>query len=82
MSEPVGLPVGGSVTFEARCAVGGAASGSIANTATVAAGSGVSETNAGNNQATDTDPIGAAPLFADGFETGTTGRWSPARPAV
>jgi uncharacterized repeat protein (TIGR01451 family) len=72
----VSLPAGGRVTFTAVCGVAASATGSIANTATVATGAGVAETNNGNNQATDTDAVSAPPIFADGFETGATNRWT------
>ncbi len=55
----VNLPVGGSVTYTASCAISASATGSVSNTATVAAPAGVTDTNPGNNSATDTDTLGA-----------------------
>lgn len=51
------LPAGGSVTFLATCAIDPAATGSLINTATVAAGPGVDDLTAGNNSQTDTDTL-------------------------
>lgn len=76
IGSSVNLPAGGSVTYTAICTIDPAASGSLVNTAGVATGAGVTETSVGNNQATDTDTITTPPVFADGFESGTTGRWS------
>lgn len=57
INQTVNLPAGGSTTFTATCSVSGAASGTLANTATVAAPAGVTDTNPGNNSATDTDNV-------------------------
>lgn len=76
IGSSVNLPAGGSVTYTAICTIDPAASGSLVNTAGVATGAGVTETSVGNNQATDADTITTPPVFADGFESGTTGRWS------
>ena len=51
------LPAGGSVTYTAVCAISGSATGSLVNTATVAAPGGVTDTNPANNSATDTNTI-------------------------
>jgi len=56
ISDSVNLPAGGSVTYTASCNISAAATGSLSNTATVSGG-GVSDTNAGNNSATDTDTL-------------------------
>src|SRR5439155_78953 len=50
------LPAGGSVTFTLVATVT-AASGTVANTVTVAPPAGVSDPSNGNNQATDTDAV-------------------------
>ena len=50
------LPSGGSVTFTVTALVT-AATGSVANTATVAPPAGLTDPNPANNTATDTDPI-------------------------
>jgi len=60
INDSVGLPTGGSVTYTASCAISAAASGTLANTATISAGAGVTDTNVGNNSATDTDTLSAA----------------------
>jgi uncharacterized repeat protein (TIGR01451 family) len=66
ISDATNLPSGGSVTYTATCAISGAASGSLANTATVTTAGGVVEINPANNTATDTDTIVAnlPPVFA------------------
>ncbi len=57
INDSANLPAGGSVTYTASCTVSGAASGSIANTATVTAPAGVTDPVPGNNSATDTDMV-------------------------
>jgi len=61
IGDTVNLPSGGSVTYTASCTVSAAATGTLANTATVAAPAGVTDPTPGNNSATDTDTISAAP---------------------
>jgi uncharacterized repeat protein (TIGR01451 family) len=56
----VNLPSGGSVTYTASCAVSAAATGTLANTATVTAPAGVTDPTPGNNSATDTDTLGGS----------------------
>ena len=51
------LPAGGSVTFTVTATVAGAATGSITNTASIAAPSGVTDPNLSNNSASDTDTV-------------------------
>jgi uncharacterized repeat protein (TIGR01451 family) len=68
ISDTVNLPAGGSVTHTASCAVSGGASGTIVNTATVAAGAGVTDPNPANNSATDTDTV-ASPADVTGTKT-------------
>jgi uncharacterized repeat protein (TIGR01451 family) len=60
LNETLSLPVGGSVTYTSTCTISGSASGSLSNTATVAAGAGVTDPNPANNSATDVDAIGAS----------------------
>ncbi len=60
INDTVNLPVGGSVTYTAICAISGSASGSLVNTATVAAPAGATDPTPGNNSATDTDALGAS----------------------
>ncbi len=52
------LPTGSSVTYTATCNIDAAATGSLANTATVS--SGVADPTPGNNSATDTDTLTVA----------------------
>jgi uncharacterized repeat protein (TIGR01451 family) len=56
INDSVNLPAGGSVTYTASCTISAAATGSLANTATISGG-GVSDTVPGNNSATDTDTL-------------------------
>ncbi len=73
----VNLPSGGNVTYTASCTISAAASGVLANTATVTAPAGVTDPNPGNNSATDTDTLGASADLAitktDGVTTATPG---------
>jgi uncharacterized repeat protein (TIGR01451 family) len=64
------LPAGGSVAFTVSATVAAGATGSIANTATIAAPAGVTDPNSGNNSETDTDTVG---LGADLSITKTDG---------
>ena len=65
INDTVNLPSGGSVTYTASCAISGAASGSLVNTATVTGIGAVLEVNGANNTATDTDTVNtnAPPVF-------------------
>jgi uncharacterized repeat protein (TIGR01451 family) len=60
INDTVNLPSGGSVTFTASCAISAAATGTLSNTATVTA-TGVTDPNPGNDAATDSDTLMAAP---------------------
>ena len=64
------LPSSGSVTFTVNATIAGGATGSIANTAHIAAPGGVSDPTPGNNSATDTDTVN---LVADLSITKTDG---------
>ena len=55
ISASVDLPVGGSVTFTVTANIAAGATGSLVNTASVAAPIGVNDPFLGNNSATDTD---------------------------
>lgn len=55
ISQAVNLPVGGSVTFTAICAIAASATGPLNNTASISPG--VSDPNSGNNSATDSDTL-------------------------
>ncbi|GMV31247.1 MAG: hypothetical protein AMXMBFR59_33720 [Rhodanobacteraceae bacterium] len=59
IADTVNLPSGGNVTYTAICAISASASGTLANTATVAAPAGTTDPVAGNNSATDIDALGA-----------------------
>ena len=64
ISDSVGLPASGSVTYTASCQVSGAASGTLTNTATIT--SPVSDPVLGNNNGSDVDDvIGACTLPDD-----------------
>ncbi|MEO8503891.1 MAG: hypothetical protein ABI609_08355 [Acidobacteriota bacterium] len=77
INDSANLPSGGSVTYTASCTISGAATGSLVNTATVAAPAGVTDPTPGNNSATDTDALGASADLAitktDGVTTATPG---------
>ena len=60
INDTVNLPVGGSVTYTANCAIAVSATGRLINTATVAAPVTVTDPNSANNSATDTDTLAAA----------------------
>jgi uncharacterized repeat protein (TIGR01451 family) len=55
INQTVNLPVGGSVTFSLAGTINLFATGSLSNTATVAAPAGFGDPNLANNSATDTD---------------------------
>ncbi|WP_440223631.1 beta strand repeat-containing protein [Dokdonella sp. MW10] len=57
IADTVNLPSGGSVTYTATCNVSPSATGTLSNTATVAAPAGVTDPANGNNAQTDTTTI-------------------------
>jgi len=57
INSTVTLPGGASATFTATCNLPVSATGSLSNTASIAAPAGVNDTNPGNNQAIDTDTL-------------------------
>ena len=57
ISNTVNMPVGSSITYTVTGTVSAAATGSIANTATVTPPAGVTDSNNVNNSATDTDTL-------------------------
>ncbi|MFY9821833.1 MAG: DUF11 domain-containing protein [Thermoanaerobaculia bacterium] len=61
INDSANLPSGGSVTYTASCTISAAATGTLSNTATVTAPAGVTDPTPGNNSATDSDTITAAP---------------------
>jgi trimeric autotransporter adhesin len=60
ISDSANLPSGGSASYTAICAISGAATGTLDNTATVAAAAGVTDPTPGNNSATDSDTLVAS----------------------
>ncbi|ULR91371.1 DUF11 domain-containing protein [Comamonas sp. B21-038] len=70
INDTVNLPAGGSVTYTASAVLSAAATGTLSNTATVAAPAGVTDPNPGNNSATDTDSISALPRSVGGNVSG------------
>src|SRR4029079_11261467 len=75
VSDTVNLPVGGSVTYTASCAVNASATGTLSNTATVS--SGITDPSPANNSATDTDTLtpqaNLGIIKTDGVTTATAG---------
>jgi len=57
INDTVNLPVGGTATYSATCAIAATATGMLVNTATVAAPVGVTGLIPGNDSATDTDTL-------------------------
>jgi uncharacterized repeat protein (TIGR01451 family) len=57
INDSVNLPAGSNIIYKAKGKLSSAATGSVANTATVAVPAGVSDPNSGNNSATDADMI-------------------------
>ena len=62
LNELVNLPVGAAVTFTITGTLSASATGTLSNTATITAPGGVTDPNAANNTATDTDTISAVPV--------------------
>jgi uncharacterized repeat protein (TIGR01451 family) len=75
LNDSVNLPVGGSVTYTATCAISAAATGTLSNTATVS--SAIADPVPGNNSATDVDMLTPQADLAitktDGVTTATPG---------
>jgi len=59
INASVNLPTGGTATFTVTGTVDPAATGTLANTAAIAAPVGITDPNTGNNNATDTDTLSA-----------------------
>ncbi|MDX1998485.1 MAG: GEVED domain-containing protein, partial [Thermoanaerobaculia bacterium] len=57
LNATVNLPMGGTATFSVTCNIASSATGSLANTVTIGAGAGVTDPNAANNSASDTDTL-------------------------
>jgi len=77
IADPVGLPIGASVTYTATCAIAAGATGSLVNTATVSPPAGANDPNPANNSATDTDTLQATADLSitktDGVASATPG---------
>ncbi len=63
INDAVTLLVGGNVTYTVTAVVDPAATGSLANTATIAVPAGGTDPVPVNNSATDTDPLSPRPIF-------------------
>lgn len=61
LNDTANLPAGGSVTYTLKATVSPAATGTLSNTATVTAASGITDPTPGNNSATDTNTVVAVP---------------------
>src|SRR5438874_319941 len=57
IQDNVAMPAGSKITYHATGTISASATGSIADTASVSAPSGVTDTNLANNSATDTDTL-------------------------
>jgi uncharacterized repeat protein (TIGR01451 family) len=75
INDTVGLPSGGSVTYTVTGTISGAFLGTLSNTATVAAGPGITDPNAANNSATDDTTVASA-ASVSGTKT-VSGNFSP-----
>jgi uncharacterized repeat protein (TIGR01451 family) len=73
IADTVTLPPNSTLTYTVNGSVSGSASGTLVNTSTVAAPAGFTDTNPGNNSATDTDTIVVNPPVADLSITKTDG---------
>lgn len=58
INELPSLPVGGSATYSAVCAISAGATGTVVNTATISSYKGSSDPSPANNSATDTNTVG------------------------
>jgi uncharacterized repeat protein (TIGR01451 family) len=82
ISTTANLPSGGSVTYTVTGTLATNATGTLSNTAQVAAPSGVTDPTAGNNSATDTTAINLVPdpgitkSHAGNFTRGSTGSYT------
>jgi len=61
IADSVNLPAGGSVTYTVKASIRSSAVGTLTNTASITAPPGFTDTNPGNNSATDTDTLKPAP---------------------
>ncbi len=65
IADTVTLPPGSSLTYIINATIDAAATGTLANTATVTAPGGVTDPDTGNNSATDTTSLDAPPVITD-----------------
>jgi uncharacterized repeat protein (TIGR01451 family) len=78
IADTANLPSGGSVTYTAICTIAPATpAGTLVNTANVTAPGGVTETNPGNNSATDSDTLAAQPGVAIVGTKSVSGTFTP-----
>lgn len=68
INDSVDLPAGGSVTYTATCTIALSATGTLSNTATVAAPGGVADPTPANNSATDLTTLNTVPVELQSFE--------------
>jgi uncharacterized repeat protein (TIGR01451 family) len=61
LADTVNLPAGSTITYQVHSTLSAGATGTLANTASVTAPAGVTDTNAANNSVTDSDTIAANP---------------------
>ncbi len=77
LNDTVNLLSGGSVTYTVSCTLSASATGTLSNTASVIAPAGVTDPNPGNNTATDSDTITAAPgAIVTGTKTVSAGPYN------
>jgi uncharacterized repeat protein (TIGR01451 family) len=76
LNTTVTMKNGAVITFTVPAAVAVSATGNIVNTATVGAPAGTTDPNPGNNSASDTDAVVAAPVVADLAVVKTSGAGS------
>jgi uncharacterized repeat protein (TIGR01451 family) len=81
INDTVNLPAGGSTTYTATCAISGAATGTLSNTATVTAPAGVTDPTPGNNSATDSDTVNPQGANVSGTKT-VGGSFVPGNPVT
>ncbi len=77
ISDSLSLPVGSTVTYTATCNISASATGTLSNTATITAPAGVTDPTPGNNSATDSDTLSAAPgALVTGTKTVSAGPYA------
>ncbi|MEM7518156.1 MAG: hypothetical protein AAF368_14695, partial [Planctomycetota bacterium] len=71
----VDLQIGGTAIYSVLGTVSGDAVGVLTNVATVSPPPSIEDSDLGNNESSAALPV-VTPIFADGFESGDTSRWS------